>query len=385
MPKFAIMMTADEKYLPGVNGQLNAYRYYGMEDDGVEFHLVHTFPDSSGYIEKASRMFPKFVPIKLNDFMINSGRWTKPEKPGKAGMKYPRWWYPAEKLADYDAICILDADRQIVNNFTRYLEMFAKSDMIGLAKNDWSEAEWFAYDDKRAMEKNPPLYSNPYFITGKRATKFFPLIPEYAENPNRYYPSYKGRAEITGDMHPVNLTLLQTGMIADLFPLPATQWVFVQTDHVKLVRREVKGRWHIGIHDRGDLLYTYHRKFWGQRTCDRFMNGHNPIGKFFGVNNTRILWEFTKFFNTELYLRIPWIYGEFPGKRLSGISRHWLTMHLKKLLAGSAAIPHVNIIKELVGILEQVGDNRKYRLSDAVIDELAGLGASIAGGINKQW
>ena len=371
MPKYAIVMTADEKYLPGVNGQLNAYRYYGMEEDGVEFHLVHTFPDTSDYLDKAHKLFPKFVSMKLDDFMIESGRWDKPMKRGKSTMKYPRWWYPAERLADYDAICVLDADRQIVNNFTRYFDMIARSDMIGLAKNDWSDAEWFSQDDKRSMQANPAIYSNPYFITGKRAAKLFPLIPEYAENPNKYYPPYQGRASITGDMHPLNLTLLQTGMIKDLFPLPATQWVFVNTAHVRLVRRKIGRRDYIGTHGKGDLLYTYHRKFWGQRTCIRHMNGHTPIERYFGVNNTRLLWEFTKFFNTELYLTIPWIYGDFPTKPLSQLSGRWLGEYIRAALSSlKHPIPHGNIIKELEDMIDSTDQDRLYKLSEPAIDLL---------------
>ena len=188
--------------------------------------------------------------------------------------------------------------------------MIARSDMIGLAANDWSDAMWFNYNDKRAMIKNPPLYSNPYFITGRRAKELFPLIPEYAMNPQKYYPPY-GRPA-TGDMHPVNLTLLQTGMIKDLMPLPATQWVFVQNSHVALKERIISGKKHIAIHKNGDILHTIHRRYWGQRMCSRLMNGHDEVGFDNGVNNTKLIWEFFKFFNTQLYLKIDWIWGEFP-------------------------------------------------------------------------
>lgn len=384
MPKYAIVMTADAKYLPGVNGQLNAYRYYGMEDDGVEFHLVHTFPDASGYIERAHKIFSKFVSVKLDDFMIESGRWEKPEKKGKSTMKYPRWWYPAERLADYDAICVLDADRQIVNNFTHHFDMIARSDMIGLAKNDFSGAEWFSQNDKRAMQANPAIYSNPYFITGKRAAKLFPLIPEYAENPQKYYPPYAKTT--TGDMHPVNLTLLQTGMIKDLFPLPATQWVFVNTSHVRLIRRVIGRRHYIGTHAKGDLLYTYHRMFWGKRTCERFMNGHTPIERVNGVSNTRLLWEFTKFFNTELYLRIEWIYGDFPTKALSGVSAKWINESIKTALNSmEQPILHSNIADELGGVIEPTGTDRVYKLSEKAIELLVQVGVPVVAALNKQW
>ena len=54
MPKYAIVVTSDWRYIPGVNGMLNAIKYYGFDD--VEFHLVHTFPDN-GYIESAQEVF----------------------------------------------------------------------------------------------------------------------------------------------------------------------------------------------------------------------------------------------------------------------------------------------------------------------------------------
>lgn len=314
MAIYALVVTADARFLPGVNAMLNAVRYYGMDDDGeIELHLLHNFPRGSEYIEQAGREFASFLHlVNITDFLIESGHWDHPIKHTKSSMKYGRWWYPAERLADYDAICVLDADRLIVNDLRPYMRMIARSGMIGLAKNDWSEAEWDTYDDKRAMSKNPPLYSNPYFITGKMAKEIFPLIPEYAENPNKYYPPYKGRGPTTGDMHPVNLTLIQTGNRDNLILLPATQWVFVEMNHVLLQERKVGGKKYIGIHGKGDLLYSIHRRYWAQRDCARLMNGHTQWTKLNAVNNVKLLWDFYRFFNEQLYLRIPWIWGEFP-------------------------------------------------------------------------
>jgi len=276
-----------------------------------------------------------------------------------------------DMLRDYDAICILDADRQIVNNFTRHFDMIARSDMIGLAKNDWSDAEWWSYDEKRAMQANPPLYSNPYFITGRRAKDLFPLMPEYAENPKKYAPWY-GR-EQTGDMHPVNLTLLQTDMIDHLFPLEASQWVFVETTHVMLRKREINGKFYIGMHDSGDLMYTYHRKFWGQRTCQRFMNGHGPLTRVNGVNNTYIFWWFTHFFNTQLYLTIDWIYGDFPGQRLSNAAASWLGKSIERpvLNYGGEEITEA-VYLELEPVVNKKG--RKATLKPEALSVLRDLG-----------
>ena len=310
MPKYAIVITADERFLAGINAMLNAIPYYGLD---VEVHLVHTIPERAGYIQKAVDTFGSwFHPVNLTEYYeeCRAEYWNAQKKHSKSSMKYARWWYPVDKLGDYDAICILDADRIITSDFTRWFDMIARSDMIGLAGNDWSDAMWNSYDDKRAMIKNPPMYSNPYFITGRRAKELFPLIPEYAENPQKYYPPY-GRPT-TGDMHPVNLTLLQTGMIKDLMPLPATQWVFVANGHVALKERIIAGKKHIGIYSSGDILHTIHRRYWGQRMCQRLMNGHTAVEFDNGVNNTKLIWEFFKFFNTELDLKIDWEWGEFP-------------------------------------------------------------------------
>lgn len=314
MPSYAIVMTGDEKFLPGINGMLNAMKYYSMEH--IEVHLVHNFPESSDYIERANEVFGSFFrPVRITDYYNQCRReyWSQQTRHSKSSMKYARWWYPVDCLGECDALCVLDADRLIVSDLTRWFDMIARSDMIGLAANDWSEAMWDSYDDARAMAANPPLYSNPYFVSGRRAQEIFPLIPEYAENPNKYYPPYKGRSNTTGDMHPVNLTILQTGMLKDLYPLPATQWVLVEYNHVRLCEREINGRRHLAIHKNGDILHTVHRRYWGQRDCARYMNGRTRERFDNAVNNVQLFWNWYKYFNTELYLRLDWKWGEFPA------------------------------------------------------------------------
>lgn len=314
MAKYAIVITADARFLAGINAILNGVKYYGM-DKSIELFLIHNIPPRAEYIDKAIDIFGSwFHPVNLTEYYeeCRAEYWHAQKKHSKSSMKFARWWYPVDKLGDYDAICVLDADRIITSNFTRWFDMIARSDMIGLAANDWSEAMWNSYKDKRAMQKNPPLYSNPYFITGRRAKELFPLIPEYAMNPTKHYPEYVGRGDTTGDMHPVNLTLLQTGMIKDLLPLPATQWVFVETTHVKLTERIINKKKHIAIHKNGDILHTIHRRYWGQRMCERLMNGHTEVGFDNAVNNVKLIWDLYKFFNTELDLKLEWIWGDFP-------------------------------------------------------------------------
>jgi len=68
MSKYALVVTADERLLPGVHAMLNAMRYYGTE--GVEFHYLY-WPSKNGYkfIDdmQASGFFPFLVPIDLAD------------------------------------------------------------------------------------------------------------------------------------------------------------------------------------------------------------------------------------------------------------------------------------------------------------------------------
>ena len=116
------------------------------------------------------------------------------------------------------------------------------------------------------------------------------------------------------------------------------------------------------------------------------MNGHTPMERVFGVNNTRILWEFTKFFNTELYLRIPWIYGDFPTRALSQPSARWLNNYIRTGLRNVREhIPHADIVDEIAPIIQSEGADRVYRLSDEAIDLLAGLGVPVVAALNKQW
>lgn len=301
-PRYAIVETSDWRYIAGINGQLNAMKYYQF-DKNVEFHLIHTFPDSNGYIDKAKSIFPNLVATKISDLREQYGSkyshiGLDSPKNTKSVMKYWRWIYPIERLMDYDAICILDADRQICNNMLQWFKVTDRSEMILVAKNDYSNAEWNSYDAKRAMQAQPPLYSNPYFAKPAVVKDLFKMIPEYAVERN------------TGDMHPVNLTLLDTGLINDVLFLPATLWVFVQVDCVSLRRRIVNNKYYLGIHKYGDLLYTFHRRYWGQRVTQRMANGHGVWGKANGRNNVQLFWEHTKYMNTELYLKLDWIWGD---------------------------------------------------------------------------
>ena len=116
------------------------------------------------------------------------------------------------------------------------------------------------------------------------------------------------------------------------------------------------------------------------------MNGHTPMERVFGVNNTRILWEFTKFFNTELYLKIPWIYGDFPTDAMSQLSTKWLNDYIRTGLRDVRAhVLHDDIVEEIGMVLKQEGADRVYRLSDEAIDLLAGLGVPVVAALNKQW
>ena len=383
MPKYAVVISADARFLPGVNGQLNAMQYYGMDD--IEFHLIHNFPDSNGYIEKAKKVFPFLHTTSVDDFMNESGRWVKAgeEKYTRSLMKFVRWWYPADRLSDYDAICVLDADMMIVNDLTRYFDMIARSDMIGLAKNDYSEAEWFNYDEKRAMQANPPIYCVPFFITGRRAKELFPMFPEYAQNAKKYSKHWP--KETTGDMHPVNLTLLHTGMIKDLFPLPATQWVFVETTHVKLARREIAGKRYVGMHPRGDLINVFHRKYWGQCECTRYANGHGPTTRVNGVNNARIFWEMTRFLNTELYLKVDWVWGDYPTEQASRDITRWLTSYLLGSLGRAPGYPlPEELARQHAGILEKEKDGT-YKLSEQGVKLIADLGVPALLALLQRW
>jgi len=302
MPKYALVVTADMRFIPGVNGMLNALKYYGCDD--IEFHLVHTFPAKDGYIEKAQAIFPNLRPTYVPTFIEEHGiPMPASGRPSKSLMKYCRWWYPAMCLQNYDAIAIFDADRQIVNNLRPYFEITAKSDMILVAKNDYSEAEWDSYDARRAMTKQPPIYSNPFFAKPRTVKDMFMRIPEHSVE------------HATGDMHPVNALLLEMELIKQVLILPCVFWVFVDVQNVRLARREINGKYYIGLHPLGDLLFTFHRRYWGIRMCMRMANGKQPWQKINGMNNVDIFWWFTHYFNTELYLKIDWKWGEYTGQQ----------------------------------------------------------------------
>jgi hypothetical protein len=150
--RFAIFVCANGQYLPFVNALLNSLESELIQVDVYLIH--HEMPEA--YIRAAQTRFSFPVyPVKVvpADFEIHEcNRGNK-----NLFMKGVRFKYILQNGADYDAICLLDADMFIVSkNFIGLFEMVSGTrKMIGCnERHKWIVGPGY-------VMRNEPIFSEP--------------------------------------------------------------------------------------------------------------------------------------------------------------------------------------------------------------------------------
>lgn len=148
MPRYALVMTADERLLPGVHGMLNAMKYYGTHDL-VEHHFLY-WPSSNTerFVSDMARseQFPNFRPVNLREYALKNTGKVLQHRPVYY-LKFYRSLY-ASRLIDYDAVGFMDADMAIVGDIVPY---FRLADLSGhICMIEWAynqnrvDSGWYA-------------------------------------------------------------------------------------------------------------------------------------------------------------------------------------------------------------------------------------------------
>ena len=290
MNKYAIIMTATGDYLPGVNGTLNALRYYGYSED-VEFHLLYSpSPEMEDYCNAIKRrsVWPGFVPVDING--LKAAGYSHPERQKRYMLHFYRWEYAVKELIDYDAVMIMDADELIVNNFEEWFEFAATTNRLIMTNNDRSRLE---KEDlfKRMLEnresRGTALHSHPTFF---RPAAHAGLIGDFIGHSVGY-----------SDQLNLSRALVRTGEIRGTFVMPCLLWLQNKSREViRLCQREVAGKRYIALFDTGDRINMFHKPWW---TCNAIDAEGRPE---ITAHNIKLFYDFYKYFNTELDFIIPW-------------------------------------------------------------------------------
>lgn len=269
MNKYAIVVTADYKFISGVSALINSCLIYGNE---VDFHLL--------YWDKPGGPFDRYVanlqtdprydflfPIHLPTYIekVNPKGYDTSFKP-KYYLKFWRHFYPQE-LLDYDAIVIFDADMMIVENIMQYFEIAAKTGRILIPRNSSIYAQQIDNYSESAFKHSyaPPCHSMPLFYDPKKHHEFFRLIPPLAQQMGR------------GEMVAINCLFHKMGIYKDLILLPNSLWLGTRWKELEYsILYGNHGIQHITV--AGDRVFSIHGRWWAEETLDKIPQGER-VGK----------------------------------------------------------------------------------------------------------
>ena len=215
MLKYALVMTADSRLLPGVHGMLNASKYYGFDD--IEFHLLYWPGDE---MEKfvsamqASGQFPHFKAINLLDYRNAEG----PEEQGHKPVYYLKFYRSlyAGRLVNYDAVGFMDADMAIVGDISPYFKLAHEADRILMV--DWRfnqervDSGWYMKYKIHATS-GCPYDPCATFFTPKTWGKHFVKVHKLGMNVVK-----------RSEMPTMNYMIIMDGLLNEIIRLPSIRW-----------------------------------------------------------------------------------------------------------------------------------------------------------------
>ena len=219
MPKYALVMTADSRLLPGVHAMLNASKYYGF--DHIEFHLLY-WPgaEMEQFISEmeSSGHYPNFKPVNLLEYRNQEG----PEEQGFKPVYYLKFYRSlyAGRMTDYDAVGFMDADMAIVGDISPYFTLAHEADRICMV--DWKynqsrvDNNW--YIDAPAMPGVHATSGCPY---DPCATFFTPKTWG-----DHFVKVHKLGAQVVerSEMPTMNYMIIMDGLLEEIIRLPSIRW-----------------------------------------------------------------------------------------------------------------------------------------------------------------
>ncbi len=275
MNKYAIIITADIKLLPGVMALINGVRYYGND---VDVYLLYWAGGLEGTFErkldnlKAQGEYDFLNLIDLGfevSCSIKEDSWLYNCK-AKFYLKFWRHYYP-EQLLDYEAIAIFDADMMICNNIMQYFEIAEKTGRILIPRNTSIHATEIDNYCETAFRASyaPPCHSMPLFYDPEKYYQLFEKVPELAHKMGH------------GEMVAINKLFHDYDMYKDLILLPNSLWLGTRWKDLKYEilygNDDIR---HITV--AGDRVFSIHGRWWTQEFIDKIPQD-NEVGRHNGI------------------------------------------------------------------------------------------------------
>jgi len=333
MPKYALVMTADERLLPGVHAMLNAIKYYGWPDN-LEFHFLHwRGKNIEKFLSdmKASGCYPNLVPVNLMEYKDKYGEETKHFMPVYY-LKFYRSLY-AGRLTGYDAVGFMDADRAIMGDISPYFALAQQSGRICMVDYKYRQKRWnngFYNEHPHMGTGGAPFDPAATFFDPKLYGKDFEKIREY------------GRELGNSEMPNVNYMLITHGHLPNVLRLPTMRWNVRRWGHLDTEWVKGTDKWQMWIqnvpeetllwsegapdnksqlefgfpYDKSDpsTMLAIHGRWWFRATLQKKTAKEALFARkswescIRQNNNISNIWEVFKFFNFDCYTKLdPWM------------------------------------------------------------------------------
>lgn len=215
MPKYALVITADERLLPGIHAMINAIKYYGWPDD-LEFHFLYwPAKNTEKFLSdmKASGHYPNLVPVNLLEYKEKYENEPKYLRPIYY-LKFYRSLY-AGRLTDYDAVGFMDADRAITGDISPYFSLAKQSGRICMVDHKYNQQRqdsgWYK-EHPRMGTGGCPFDPSATFFDPKLYGEDFGMVREY------------GKELGNSEMPNVNYMLVTHNHLDKVLRLPTARW-----------------------------------------------------------------------------------------------------------------------------------------------------------------
>ncbi len=330
MSKYALVMTADSRLLPGVHAQLNAHKYYGFHDD-VEFHLLYwPGPEMEQFIAemKESGHYPNLKPVNLLEYKLQEG----PEEQGFKPVYYLKFYRSlyASRLKGYNAVGFMDADMAVTGNLLPYFQLAHEADRICMV--DWKynqgrvDSGWYL-----TAPTIPGVHNTSGCPYDPCATFFTPKWSQYFDIIHKLGPILGKQGAKNSEMPTMNCMIVTLDLLEEIIRLPCIRWTCrrwdISTEWIKLFNHyrmlindpidkehfTIKApkapdgwpnwdgeRTMLSIHGRWHFRATLEKK-----TCHgQMLKRHRAREQNQNIAN---IWKVFKFFNFCCYTRLnPW-------------------------------------------------------------------------------
>jgi len=313
MAKYALILTFNHAYVPGVNAILNGLDYYEHKD--LDVHLVYGDKLSGEYAEKVKvkfdfgvRSYPSEELSSIKDLHMGPM------------MKHAKYEYMQKIKDNYEAIGHMDSDSMVLSNLTHYFEIAAKTELILCPRNPHT-AHWFERFFQEGLTdeeidklcQQAPNYNHPIFYN----PAIYAKTMKYVMDNKVIKGNPRGIAHV--EIYAFIRALWKTGKLDKVHLLPGN--LFLTSDLVgrtKLCIKEVLDKKYCIIPGQLQIKVS-HNKFWKRGVAEAWLGNakktRTPEGYKLLEGNIAILKKFLRLFNYEWKVKLNEVYngptGEF--------------------------------------------------------------------------